>query len=212
MAKKDVTAIMSGVGWIAGFADKLIKALRERGVSDEQIHQLVTENGDVSVEKTADTLAEIMQSVKSVVHIFVDYTKPLSEMIKVCCGCGHNDPIITEKHFFINRRPNGKVKMKFFSIKDLFGEIRSVNLDEVVKAMAKEGYRVAELPEGLACVKASPDEQRRYLIVLLGSVWQHWDGSRHVPYLCYGGHGWQLRLCLDGGERGNVRFLAVCKS
>lgn len=62
MAKKNVSAIVSGAGWIASFASELIKTLRERGVSDNDIHSLVTEEGKLPVGKIADVLAEEFRS------------------------------------------------------------------------------------------------------------------------------------------------------
>ncbi len=47
MARKDVPAIVSGAGWIAGFADKLVRGLRKQNVTEEQIHSLVTDTGEV---------------------------------------------------------------------------------------------------------------------------------------------------------------------
>ncbi len=58
MSKKNVSDIVSGAGWIASFASELIKALRERGVSDEDIHSFVTEEGKSLVDRIADVLAE----------------------------------------------------------------------------------------------------------------------------------------------------------
>ena len=61
MTKKNVSAIVSGAGWIGSFATELIKMLRERGVSDEDIHSLVTEKGKLPVSKIADVLVEAIR-------------------------------------------------------------------------------------------------------------------------------------------------------
>lgn len=58
MTKRNVSAIVSGAGWIASFTNELIKALRERGISDNDIHSLVTEEGNLLVGKIADVLVE----------------------------------------------------------------------------------------------------------------------------------------------------------
>ncbi len=65
MSKKNVTAIVSGAGWIGSFADGLIKELRKRKVSDEAIHSLATGNGELPISKIADVLAEIVKKVSN---------------------------------------------------------------------------------------------------------------------------------------------------
>ena len=115
-------------------------------------------------------------------NIFVDYTKPLLEMIRDG-NYDYEGSGITEKNFPINRRQNGEVKMKVFSTEELVSRTQPVTSEEVTRAMTEKGYRPAELPEALAYVKANPDEQRRYLILILGSIWQYWIGDRSVPYL-----------------------------
>ncbi len=143
---------------------------------------------------------------RGIVRLFVDYAKPLSEMIQAG-HYGYVNSDITEKHFSVNRRPNAKVEMKVFHFN------QAMESDQVISEMAKQGYRPAELPEALAYAKANPDEQRKYLIVILGSVWRHWYGGRSVPYL----HEWlgERNLCLGwfaGEWSSDCRFLAVRKS
>jgi len=72
MTRKNVSAIVSGAGWIGSFASELIKALRKRGVSDEDIHSLVTEEGKLPVSKIADVLAEIVRAKKDQILIAAD--------------------------------------------------------------------------------------------------------------------------------------------
>ncbi|MDP3999467.1 MAG: hypothetical protein Q8P76_02640 [bacterium] len=118
---------------------------------------------------------------------------------------------ITEKNFPVNRRENGEVEMKVFTTQDLVGETRNVNSEEVIQSLKEKGYRPAELPESLAYAKANPDEQRKYPIVALGSVWRDFDGDRYVPFL-YDGGGRDLDLHWyddDWDER--CRFLGVRK-
>jgi len=57
MAKKDVSMLVSAAGWSASFIGELIPALRERGVSDEEIHSFVKREGRPSVNRIADMLA-----------------------------------------------------------------------------------------------------------------------------------------------------------
>ncbi|MDP3999668.1 MAG: hypothetical protein Q8P76_03705, partial [bacterium] len=123
------------------------------------------------------------------------------------------NPDITEKNFPVNRRENGEVEMKVFTTQDLVGETRNVTSEEVIQSLKNKGYIEAELPEGLAYVKANPDEQRKYPIAILGSVWRDWGSGRVVPYLV--GDGGRRSLDLywyDIEWFSDFRFLAVRKS
>lgn len=114
--------------------------------------------------------------VGEVVRLFVDYTQPLSELIKSCNFDWINSDI-TEKHFPTAKRPNQEVEFKMFHFN------RYITSDQVIQEMDEEEYRPAELPELLAYAKSNPDEQRKYPIVGLGSVWRNFRGSRYVPCL-----------------------------
>ncbi len=179
-------------------ADLVLRGKRDPDQVAE-VFQLIKDNPDFAVQLLAKAAAD------GAVRLFVDYAKPLSEMIQA----GHYDylnPDITEKHFPINKRQNGYVEMKVF----YFNQV--MESDEVIKEMEEQGYCPAELPEGLAYAKANPDEQRKYPIVILGSVWQRWLGDRLVP--CLRGWDGERRLGLDwfGDEwYSYYRFLAVRK-
>jgi hypothetical protein len=82
VSKKNVTAIISGAGWIGSFADGLIKELRKRKVSDEGIHSLVTRNGELPIGKIADVLAEMVKKVS---------TFPIFKTIKLGTGLKNAD-------------------------------------------------------------------------------------------------------------------------
>lgn len=64
MSKKDVTAIESGAGFIGSLAYKLIKSARQKGISDEQIHELVREGetSDEIIDQIVDALFNIRSS------------------------------------------------------------------------------------------------------------------------------------------------------
>jgi hypothetical protein len=138
------------------------------------------------------------------VRLFVDYTRPLAEMIKEDGRFDWVNPDITEKDFPVNRRTNGEVEMKLFHFN------RAISSNQAIQEMKKEGYRPAELPEGLAYAKANPDEQRKYPIVILGSVWRQFGGSCYVPCLCSDSGGRLLNLEVAGDNwQCNYRFPPV---
>lgn len=54
MSRKDPGLIVSGAGWIASFAEKLTSGLRAQGWSNDQIHTLVTDEGDETIDKIVE--------------------------------------------------------------------------------------------------------------------------------------------------------------
>ena len=113
---------------------------------------------------------------------------------------------ITSKNFSTTRKGEATLNLELVPLNQV------LTSEEVIAELKKQGLRPAELHELLAFGAKYPDEQRKYPIVALGSVWRYWDGYRHVPYL------WR-----DGSERnlnlnyfvlrwlGHYRFLAVRK-
>ena len=65
MAKKDVSVLVSAAGWVGGFVDSLVRELRARGVTDTEIHALVTEDAKVPVGKIADGILEVIRPQKT---------------------------------------------------------------------------------------------------------------------------------------------------
>ena len=86
--------------------------------------------------------------------------------------------------------------------------------DEVIAELKKKGLRPAEPHELLSFGIQYPEEQRKYPIVALGSVWRFWHGDRDVPFL------WSddvvvrrlYLLYFDFRWREDFRFLAVRES
>ena len=73
MAKKDVASIVSGAGWIAGFADKLIRDLRAAGKTNEEIHALVTDDGEESMNRLVAGVLEHMVPRHRVAELLEKY-------------------------------------------------------------------------------------------------------------------------------------------
>ena len=89
---------------------------------------------------------------------------------------------------------------------------KDMSSEDVLKELDKMGLRSAELPELLALGAEYPNEQRKYPVVALGSVWQFWGGHRYVAYL--NGHDDKRKLdLLFFSHRwfGLCRFAAVSK-
>ncbi|TSC78181.1 MAG: hypothetical protein G01um101433_377 [Parcubacteria group bacterium Gr01-1014_33] len=62
MARKNVSLVVSGAGWIAHFTDRLVEGLRAQGISDEEIHALVTRKGELRMEKIVSAVAESIRT------------------------------------------------------------------------------------------------------------------------------------------------------
>ncbi|MDP3999550.1 MAG: hypothetical protein Q8P76_03085 [bacterium] len=200
MAKKVFT---SGMVIGAKLMELLTNAVIDAGGTEEDVRRLET-NGGLR-KKVGELIAGVKQSANGVLRLAVDYSQSLSDTIKACEFDRINSDI-TEKHFPINKRPNGEVDTKMFHFN------RPITSGQAIQEMDKEGYRPAELPELLAYAKNNPDEQRKYPIVALGSVWRFFDGGRDVPFLFGVGDKRGLYLLWCGREWDeDSRFLAVRK-
>ena len=184
MAKKDVSLLVSAAGWIGGLTDKLIRLLRARGIPDEAIHALVKEESDVLFNKIVDVIAEHAKqmdlpppeqaSAADVFKVTVDYEMTVEEAVRKG-AYDHSNGDITTKHFPLTRKGRTEVEVKLFHFN------RKMTSEEVLAEMDKAGYRAAETHELLALGEKYPEEQRKYPIAGLGSVWLGWrDGFRVV--------------------------------
>lgn len=149
----------------------------------------------------------VVSSIASIFTILVDYSQSLAQMI----SSGKYDWVnsdITEEHF-----PTGKAGGKAEFHLELLHFNKVMFSDQVLTEMKKRSLRPATLSELLAFGEKYPEEQRKYPIVALGSVWRHWGGRRRVPFLCSYADGRGLGLRWFGyGWVGGCRFLAVRES
>ncbi len=174
MARKDVTAIVSGAGWIAGFADKLIRELRERGVSNEQIHSLVTDEGEVPVGKIADVL------------------------IAECFKPAFSRDMAKEENWTLleDAREPWPISVANMELMPFLKEGENyVGGEEMVRRARKElntnlGQRHAEFL--LEHQNEIPEEFRQYVLVFTGTIWRDRDGDRGVPCLYWLSEQWYL--------------------
>ena len=134
--------------------------------------------------------------------ITVDYGTSLQAMI----AAGNYDwvnPNITAERFPVVGKGIVRFKPK------LFDSPRYISSEHAVAAMKKEKFTPATHVHGLAFGATFPDEQRKYLIVCLGSSAQVL-GDRRVVYLCRRAAGRYLDLSRWGGFwDGFWRLLAV---
>lgn len=208
MTKKNVSLLVSAAGWIAGLVEKLVNALRERGVTDQEIHALVLENGNAPVSKIADAIAEFVKQAKEVVKslypISVDYTRRVEELVWLGKYDWFNGNIIA-KNFPTKRTGKAEMDVELFHFDRNISQ--NISSEDAIKEMDEAGYRPAELHELLAFGAKYQNTQREFPIVALGLY-----GNRHAAYLYRFGSKRSLNLGnFGGGWAVNCRFAAVRK-
>ncbi len=203
--KKNVSIIVSGAGWIGSFADRLIRELRKRNVSDEAIHSLVVEDGELPTSKIADVLAEIIQREENVYTLTINYSRSVEDGVKAGEYDWSNKEI-TSSHF-----PNEEIGIKKVSIELVhFG--RDIEANEVLSELDKMNLRPAILKELLTLGEKHPDLQRKFSIIALGSIGHGLIGEDSCAYLNGDGSGRGLHLhWVSSGRFDECRFAAVRK-
>lgn len=177
-----------------------------------QIEAIVNKLGGMDGVKrflSGELVIQVKESAKKAAdglfRLLVNYDLKVETMVKEGRYDWKNDDI-NDKNFPSKRTGQKEIELKLFHFN------KAMASEDVIKEMDKQGYRPAELPELLALGAKHPDEQKKYPIIALGSVWQDWDGGRYVAYLRLGGSERKLGLgCygIDWGE--GCRFAAVSK-
>lgn len=181
----------------------IVDAVLEKGGSDVHLERILKE------KKLRSGLADLIIGTTATqppsFSITVDYAMSLEEMVKAGRYDWFDNDVNAE-HFPIS----GQSKASDDLILIHFN--RPISSEDVLKELDRQGFRVAILPELLAFGATYPDEQRKYPIVALGSVWQGPYGLRYVSYLGAGARGRYLdlsRYVLDW--RDDWRFAAFRK-
>lgn len=230
MSKKNVSAIVSGAGWIGGFANLLVQEMRRQGWSDQSIHALVTESK--LEEQPIQKIVSLLRNAKTIQNgdtfsVTIDYAKSLADMITAGKYDYANNEI-KEKNFPIQRPSvseadtggSGPYRTPGSVSNDNSTNIVLVHLNklaittEVLAHMDKLGLRPARIEELLALGEKYPEIQRQFPVVALGSVWVGSGRRRDVAYLDRDGSGRDLILHWgDPGSRWDEvsRFAAVSK-
>lgn len=114
---------------------------------------------------------------------------------------------INSKHFQTAKKGEAALNLELVHLNQV------LTSEEAIAELKKRGLRHAEPHELLSFGVQYPEEQRKYPIVALGSVWQDWLGGRSVAYLRSCADGRSLNLaCFDGRWSVRCRFLAVRES
>ena len=201
---KDKGPFMKFGGQVAEFCIRLTKALAKRGVTSEQIWEFVEKADEAALEQVAEAFAKAICGYGAF-RVAIDRSKSLGAMIEEGRYDWTNSDI-TAAHF--------PVKGDGIRESDLFHVHLncSVSTEEALAALDARGLRPVTIEELLAFGATFPEEQRKFPIVALGSVWQLLDGRRACAYLHGGAGGRRLHLYwLGGGWDSSCRFLAARK-
>ena len=138
-------------------------------------------------------------------RVTVDYDKTVESLVKAG-KYDYANSDITAQHFSTQRSGIVQIELHLLHFN------RSISSDDVIKEMDKLGLRPAKPHELLTFGIQYPDEQRKYPIVALGSVWRRFDGDRCVLGLWGDSGDRDLGLpWWDGDWRSDYRFAAVRK-
>ncbi|MGC9603381.1 MAG: hypothetical protein ABSF47_02840 [Minisyncoccia bacterium] len=141
-ARKNASFIISGAGWIASFIDKLIKALKNLGISDGEIHSLAsdTDNGTRMIERIASIIHLFLRVSQKVHKINVERlnAKKLESSIRswiASCHQGENASKVLER---LRIEPyNTLPEIELVRVR--FKELSSVNVRDMERIFANLG-------------------------------------------------------------------------
>jgi len=224
MSKKN-SVLVSAAVWISELVGKLARALRELGVTDEEIGKLVDEKSDDKLlEKLTNLVVDFVERRMRTFcshsgHIHVDYKTPIEQLVvdgKYCWS----DKEITSENFRTIYFGEKTIKIEFKQFES------KVSCRQAFKKIYKRGYRPAEAHELLAYKAKWPDTTDYIPIVALGSIWRKMfilpfavyiysegnsEGKRHYAKLCNCWKGfprsWQLLVVRE--ESFNSDYLAI---
>ena len=205
MAKKEVSAIVSGMGIGMSILTALMEKAKKRGLPEEAIHRLATPEGDALLDKFVNMLAEASGAIADIFRVQVNYDLKLEAAIRAGNYDWKNNDI-NDKNFPSKRSGSAELDIRLVHFN------KNMSSEDVLMELDKMGLRPAELQELLAFGAKYPDEQRKYPIVVLGSVWRSLSGHRLVACLSVGDGKRELNLFYYGDGWGeDCRFAAVRK-
>lgn len=157
MAKKDVSVIVSGAGFLASVWTAIMAAVKERGGTDEQVHRLAREDGKELIGEIADL---IVGTCTGSFRVVVDYGKPLTYMIDSGKYDWKNVDISLEG---IIVEGEGRVEKDLV----LVHLNRNVSFEETLNEIDRRGLKPETLESLLAFGAKFPDQQREFPIIAL---------------------------------------------
>lgn len=207
MSKKNKSVFVSAAGVLAGFYIAFANAFKNRGGTDEDLHQLlVGSKSEDFINEITDLAMKMVSVAVNAFRVVVNYGQSLAQMIQF----GHYDwvnPDITEEHFPFHGQDQVELNIELVQ----FDKVMESG-SEVLREFDIRGFQPATLPELLAfgAKYKYPEEQTEFPIVALGSIWRDSFGPHLVVCLNRDSSGRRLDTFLFKGQFSNCcRFVVV---
>jgi|WetSurMetagenome_2_1015567.scaffolds.fasta_scaffold46344_3 hypothetical protein len=199
MAKKNVSSIESGAGFIGSLASKLVKRLRQINISDDDIYELVKEGeaSDSMIDKIADVLAGIIQQAKDIFRLVVGRHKTTEEAVAAGKYDWTNENINSRNFPYRTRRPKGNREIVLIEFD------YDPDSEQVIAEAEKQGLVRPDYEDALDFGEQFPEKQREFPIVFLHEPWLDSFGFLVVVVLSCGSSERGLGL-------GDFRFRWFC--
>ncbi len=154
------------------------------------------EEGKVTVEQFQSFLDKHSNfSEESGYSITIDYSRPLSDMIKDGNYYYASD-VFSSENFSIDGKGTADIKLR------LIHHDQQLTAKQIEEHLVSLGLQSAKLEHLIAFGAKYPDKQREFLVYALGSTWLTSEGHRFVPHLCMEGSG----RCLSLNWRVTLRY------
>ncbi len=198
---REKSKFLSGFGTAFQIFKTVTDAVLAAGGDDEDLRRVLL-NKDL-----VDKIVRVIVGEDPRYKLTVDYAQTLARMIQVGNYGWVNKKIIQENfpnHPADEGREEVVIKLLSFN-----GPISSEN---ALEKMGKWNLRSVRIEELLALGAAYPELQKKSPIICLGSVWQHRDGGRFIPYLSWDAERRNLDLlCFENDWDKCWRFAVVRK-
>jgi len=185
---KNVSAIVSGAGWIAGFTDRLIEALQARGCSNEEIHTLVTLKAKLAIDPIADTISAVIRQVKNVFRLTKIGDGRTTEELVLAGNYNYTNSYVNPINFPVRQTKRGMRKIVLLKFD------RETSSEEVIVEAAKQGLERPVYEDALYFGVEHPEVQREQPVVFLHEPWRSPDGFLYVLCLWSNAGGRKLNL------------------
>lgn len=190
---KNVSAIVSGAGWVADFMGQLVEGLRRKGCTDEEIHSLVTAKVRPAMEKIVDAVAELIRTAK------IGDGRSTEELVRAG-NYNYANPDINSRNFPVRPTNCGMREIVLLEFD------HDPTSEEVLAEAKKQDLERPVYEDALYFGVEHPEVQRERPVVFLHEPWRNPHGGRYVLYLWSSAGYRRLGLdCFDG------RWYRVCR-
>lgn len=209
MSRKKADSIVSGAGWIGSLAKGITRGLRDKGVSDEEIRKLVSDEAEVPMEKIVEVLAGALRKSPrkspGVFLLLVDYNRSIKQLVTAGKYKWENHNV-NYRNFPVFRRGKDAAEIHLVSFN------RNISTEDALDGLDEKNLRPADIHTLLSFGAKYPDSQLKHLIVALGSVCRDHRDVFLAPCLSGNDSEREIGLCsINGDWDKSVQFAAVPK-